>query len=623
LPPTQPTSDSLRPWQFFTLGALVCATAAVFVIRGTSAENLIFVCLAIFAAALVGLAALHALRPLATGEIREPDMVGGSTRAAIEREKNMVLRSIKELEFDRAMGKLDEQDYEEMSARLRSRAVRLIQQLDNTTSGYRELIERELAARLVRAGSAPLADTTLTEQRAEGRGQTESVSTGVCPSCSTINDDDAKFCKSCGTKLLAILLVCLSTFYFSLFTFSAPAFAQLQMPDPRQMAGIPRPVTDLPAGHVSVRLIRGQLANNIAGHPVEMHAGGKPVNTVKTDENGRAEFSGIAPGTTVKAVATVDGERLESQEFPWPGEGGIRLMLVATPEGGNAPAPVFQPQPGNVVLGDETRIIIDHADDGLQVYYLLDFRNSARAPVNPPSAVIVNMPSGAISPTVLAGAPQAVSLGDHVTITGPFASGQTEVQIAFRLPVSSGDVTFEQTLPLSIPGLAVLMRKVGDISLSSPQLPQVQERAIQGETYILAQGPQIPAGAPLAITVSGLPHHTPWPRRIALTLAIIMLAGGFWAAGRRPMPGSNAARIKQLTGKREKIYGELVRLEQQRRAGSGDAAKYAERRSALMAQLERVYRDLDAEGGQSGLPRAGHPNAGAASGAPAAAARGN
>ena len=92
-------------------------------IRGTSAENLIFVCLAIFAAALVGLAALNMLRPLATGETREPDMVGGQTRAAIEREKNMVLRSIKELEFDRAMGKLDEQDYEQMSARLRSRAM--------------------------------------------------------------------------------------------------------------------------------------------------------------------------------------------------------------------------------------------------------------------------------------------------------------------------------------------------------------------------------------------------------------------------------------------------------------------------------------------------------------------
>ena len=372
------------------------------------------------------------------------------------------------------------------------------------------------------------------------------------------------------------------------------------MPDPKQMAGIPRPVTDLPAGHVSVRLIRGQLSNNIQGHPVEIHAGGKVI-PVKTDENGRAEFSGVAPGTTAKAVATVDGERLESQEFPWPGEGGIRLMLVATPKGGDTPPPVFQPQPGNVVLGDETRVIIDHADDALQVYHILDIQNTARAPVNPPSAVVVNMPAGALSSTVLAGAPQAVSLGDHVTITGPFPSGQTEVQIAFRLPVSSGDVTFEQKLPLAVPGLAVLMKKAGDISLTSPQLPNIQERVFEGERYILAQGPAIPAGASLAITVSGLPHHSPWPRRTALTLAIVMLTAGFWAAGRRSSPTANAARTKQLNAKREKIFSELVRLEQQRKAGTIDTAKYAQRRPALVAQLERVYRDLDAEGGQSAV----------------------
>jgi hypothetical protein len=364
------------------------------------------------------------------------------------------------------------------------------------------------------------------------------------------------------------------------------------------------------------------LSNNIQGHPVEIHGGAKPL-TVKTDENGRAEFSGIAPGTPVRAVATVDGERLESQEFPWPADGGIRVMLVATPKGGDTPPPVFQPQPGNVVLGNETRVIIDHADDALQVYYILDIQNTARTPVNPPSAVVVNMPAGALSATVLSGAPQAVALGDHVAITGPFSPGQTAVQIAFRLPVSSGNVTFQQTLPLAVPGLAVLMKKVGEISLTSPQLPNVQEREFEGERYILAQGPPIPAGAPLAVTVSGLPHHSPWPRRTALALAFVTIVAGFWAARGRPVPGSNAARVKQLNGKREKIFNELVRLEQQRRAGSVDAAKYAERRPALMAQLERIYRDLDSEGGQIGTLRAGHPNASAASGAPAAAARGN
>jgi hypothetical protein len=602
LPPTQPTSDSLRPWQFFTLGALVCATVAVFIIRGTTAENLILVCLSIFAAALIGLAALNALRPLATGDTREPEMVGSRTRAALEREKNLLLRSIKELDFDRAMGKVAEGDYEEMVGRLRSRAVRLLQQLDTTSSGYRELIERELASRLVKAGGAPLAaaDGAVIEQRAEGKEQTEAMPTGVCSSCATINDDDAKFCKSCGSKLLALLLACFIHFSFFVFLFTAPAFAQLQMPDPKQMSGIPRPVTDLPAGHVSVRLIRGQLSNNIQGHPVEIVGGTKPT-VVNTDENGRAEFSGIAPGTTVKAVANVDGERLESQEFPWPANDGIRLMLVATPKGGDVPPPVFQPQPGNVVFGDQTRVIIEHADAVLQVYYILDIRNSARAPVNPPSAVVVNMPSGAASATVLSGAPQAVALGDHVSITGPFASGQTEVQIAFQMPVSSADVTFEQAFPLAVPALAVLMKKTGDISMSSPQLPNIQERVFERERYILAQGPTLPAGAALAVTVSGLPHHSAWPRRIALTLAILMLGAGFWTAGRRAAPAANAARVKQLSGKREKIYAELVRLEQQRRTGGIDPAKYAERRPALMAQLERVYRDLDAEGGHSAV----------------------
>ena len=102
-----------------------------------------------------------------------------------------------------------------------------------------------------------------------------------------------------------------------------------QMPDPKQMSGIPRPVTDLPDGSLSVRLIQGDLSNNIADHPVELHIGDK-VQTVKTDEAGRAQFDSLPPGATVKAVAVVDGERLESQEFPAPAQGGIRLMLVAT-----------------------------------------------------------------------------------------------------------------------------------------------------------------------------------------------------------------------------------------------------------------------------------------------------
>jgi hypothetical protein len=590
---TQSTSDTLRPWQFFTLGALISATAAVFIVRGTSPENVILVCLGIFAAALVALAALRTLRPLVSDDFYRPEMVGSHTRAALEREKNLLLRSIKELEFDSAMGKVAAGDYDEMVGRLRSRAVRLLQQLDTAGSGYRELIERELASRLVKAGAAPLAEAD--ESAAESVSEPDQAVmrergdvAGKCAACSTSNDADARFCKGCGTKLLALL--------FAILAFAAPSLAQIQMPDPREMAGIPRPVTDLPEGHISVRLIRGQLSNNIQGHPVELHAAGKVI-TVNTDAAGRAEFSGVAAGTNVKAVAVVDGERLESQEFPAPGQGGIRLLLVATPKGGSAPPPRPQAQSGTVALGDQNRIIIDLGDDALQVYYVLDIQNSASVPVSPASALMLDMPTGSRSAAILGGATEAVVRGDRVTLTGPFPPGQTAIQVGYQLPFYGGDVSLTQAIPLAVPSVAVLMKKVGNMTLTSLQLPTLQEREFDGERYILAQGPGIPAGGTLTLEITGLPHHSPVPRQIALTLAMLMIAGGVWAGIRRPPPTGNAARVKQLSGKREKIFNDLVRLEQQRRTGTIDPARYAERRPALIAQLERVYRDMDAEGG--------------------------
>src|SRR5205809_6889340 len=93
------------------------------------------------------------------------------------------------------------------------------------------------------------------------------------------------------------VLVCVS---------SLAVHAQFQMPDPKQMAGIPRPVTDLPDGSISVRLIRGQLSNNIASHLVELHFANGRVLKVNTDDAGRAQFDKVPAGEAVKATADVD-----------------------------------------------------------------------------------------------------------------------------------------------------------------------------------------------------------------------------------------------------------------------------------------------------------------------------
>jgi hypothetical protein len=178
------SEQGLQAWQFFVLAGLACATVATFMARGQSVASIILLTVLMGATTIVGIAALRMLRPLFFRYDDRTAMVGQRTRAALEREKVFVLRSIKELEFDRAMGKLSENDFQEMSGRLRVRAARLIRQLD-AGADYRAQVERDLARRL--SGEAPAPDAASVAR--------------FCAECGAARDADAKFCKQCGARL--------------------------------------------------------------------------------------------------------------------------------------------------------------------------------------------------------------------------------------------------------------------------------------------------------------------------------------------------------------------------------------------------------------------------------------
>jgi hypothetical protein len=86
-------------------------------------------------------------------------------------------------------------------------------------------------------------------------------------------------------------------------------------------------------------VIRGAFTNPVANQPVELYVGtdGTGPRRSTTNNEGRAEFTGIEVGSTVRAAATVDGLPLQSQAFPVPSLGGVRVMLVAGLEGNAAP----------------------------------------------------------------------------------------------------------------------------------------------------------------------------------------------------------------------------------------------------------------------------------------------
>jgi hypothetical protein len=191
----------LPPWQFFLLCGMLGATAVVIVATGQSIANILILSATIVAASFVGLGAYRMLAPLVSPTVASaPVVAGGRTRAALEREKTLALRAIKELEFDFAMKKIAQADYDEMSGRLRRRAMGLMQQLD-ATSGYRDQIEKELASLVTTPAAAPRTQNLEPRTNPEPRTQNPEPDVQSCPSCGTANDADARFCKQCGTSL--------------------------------------------------------------------------------------------------------------------------------------------------------------------------------------------------------------------------------------------------------------------------------------------------------------------------------------------------------------------------------------------------------------------------------------
>ena len=214
------TDHGLRPWQLFLLAGMLAATAVVLVSSGRSTSSVVVLSVTVVAASLVAVAAYRSLSPLVSPEDLVPDApAGGRTRAALEREKALVLRSIKEIEFDHAMRKTAAADFEEMRDRLKVRAVGLLRQLDST--GYRDAVERDLAARAGVVGGVSVPVPRLSS--APGPAETsrdcqvchtpnapdarfckacgEGLAAPICAACHTSNESDARFCKGCGVSL--------------------------------------------------------------------------------------------------------------------------------------------------------------------------------------------------------------------------------------------------------------------------------------------------------------------------------------------------------------------------------------------------------------------------------------
>jgi uncharacterized membrane protein YhiD involved in acid resistance len=124
------------------------------------------------------------------------------TRSAEEEQKRAVLRALKDLEYERSVGKIGEDDYHEYAARYRAEAKRLIQVLDENLAEGRKQVEVELARRLAKLPGASSKDAPSASEAAQEAPEAaefaDKTSSRECSECQAKNELDARFCKSCG-----------------------------------------------------------------------------------------------------------------------------------------------------------------------------------------------------------------------------------------------------------------------------------------------------------------------------------------------------------------------------------------------------------------------------------------
>jgi len=195
----------------------------------------LFACLAGLALVASMLGFWQSLRSAfgAAGDDAGADLATSEQRATLLDEKHALLRSIKDLEFERDVGKISKEDYERLDVKMRARAREVLRLLDEDVEPYREKAEGLVAERLKKVdgatpyrsaapdAAAPEQDQEEAPQReAEARTEAEPDAAAAgeapepsepeataeaqrvaCPSCETDNEPDATFCKKCGTRI--------------------------------------------------------------------------------------------------------------------------------------------------------------------------------------------------------------------------------------------------------------------------------------------------------------------------------------------------------------------------------------------------------------------------------------
>jgi hypothetical protein len=176
---------------------------------------------------LVGLVVTRPLMdPIQRGQKKQGPVALDNDRSVLLAERDRLLRSLKELDFDHLLGKIPEEDYPSQRQNLLQRGVNILQKLDQyelaeSANGLELQLEAAISAHRVelsdlshapngngrkpvsRIANAVVAspDDDLEVLLANRRRARGDKANGFCPNCGSPHQTLDRFCPRCGAKI--------------------------------------------------------------------------------------------------------------------------------------------------------------------------------------------------------------------------------------------------------------------------------------------------------------------------------------------------------------------------------------------------------------------------------------
>lgn len=147
------------------------------------------------------------LDPTAPGDEVDTDDEG--VPAELEARKKAALQALRDIEFERSIGRLSDEDFKGLEKKYRDEARAAMRAIDEGLGPWMDRAEKLLDAAGEPEAKAETKSDKKSKSKAEKRAdekaetKTEAKSEVRCAKCETANDSDAVFCKKCGTRMAA------------------------------------------------------------------------------------------------------------------------------------------------------------------------------------------------------------------------------------------------------------------------------------------------------------------------------------------------------------------------------------------------------------------------------------